>query len=250
MVDVPLYATLVQADNPGPMTLEVTNSWVLQGAAGVFVVDPGPSLPDHLDRLTSYGPVLLVLLTHGHADHAESALSFGAPVAARDPLLCRHSESLQDGATLEVGGLPPVTVLFTPGHTGDSVCFAVDDPVEPGLLTGDTVLGRGSSMVGHPDGRLADYLDSLRRLAERSTPATVLLPGHGPAGASAVEALDRALAHRLDRLDQVRRALAGGATTAAEVAAVVYADVDPALRPAMEATVLAQLTYLVDMPFL
>jgi glyoxylase-like metal-dependent hydrolase (beta-lactamase superfamily II) len=250
VIDVPPYATLVRADNPGPMTLEGTNSWVLHGAAGVIVVDPGPNLPGHLARLTSYGPVLLVLLTHGHADHADSAVELShrtmAPVAARDPLLCRRSEPLQDEAKLEVDGLPPVTVLYTPGHTEDSVCFLVDDPVDPGLLTGDTVLGRGSTMVAHPS---ADYLASLHRLSARCSASTVLLPGHGPAGGSALEALDWALAHRIDRLDQVRRALAGGAGTAEEVVAVVYADVDRALGPAAEATVHAQLSYLADMPF-
>jgi glyoxylase-like metal-dependent hydrolase (beta-lactamase superfamily II) len=245
------YATLVRADNPGPMTLEGTNSWVLHGTAGVVVVDPGPALPAHLDQLTSYGPVVLVLLTHGHADHADSAGELaqhtGAPVAARDALLCRRSEPLQDEAVLEVEGLPAVTVLRTPGHTGDSASFLIEGD-SPALLTGDTVLGRGSSMVSYPDGRLADYLASLHRLAQRCPPDTVLLPGHGPAGGDALEALDQAMAHRADRLDQVRRALATGATTPEEVVALVYAEVDRALWPAAEATVRAQLSYLADMP--
>jgi glyoxylase-like metal-dependent hydrolase (beta-lactamase superfamily II) len=248
VTSLPRWATLVRAANPGPMTLEGTNSWVLHGDDGVVVVDPGPGEPDHLDRLASYGPVVLVLLTHGHADHAEASSDFGrragAPVVALDPLLCRHSEPLHEGAVLAVPGLPQVTVLLTPGHTGDSVCFAVDDDEQPGLLTGDTVLGRGSTMVAHPDGRIADYLGSLGRLAARCSTTTVLLPGHGPAGGSALEALDRSLAHRAQRLDQVRRALAAGATTAEQVVAAVYADVDPALWPAAEATVQAQLAYL------
>jgi glyoxylase-like metal-dependent hydrolase (beta-lactamase superfamily II) len=247
MATVPPYAVLVRADNPGPMTLDGTNSWVLRGDAGVVVVDPGPALPAHLDQLTSYGTVLLVLLTHGHADHAESAADFArrvdAPVAARDPLLCRRSEPLGDLDQLEVPGLPALTVLLTPGHTGDSVCFEVDGD-EPALLTGDTLLGRGSTMVAYPDGTLADYFTTLRRLAERSGPATVLLPGHGEAGGSAIEVVDRAMAHRADRLDQVRRAVGSGAQTAKQVLEVVYADVDPALWPAAEATVRAQLAYL------
>jgi glyoxylase-like metal-dependent hydrolase (beta-lactamase superfamily II) len=250
---LPPYATLVRADNPGPMTLDGTNSWVLRGDAGVVVVDPGPELPGHLDQLTSYGPVVLVLLTHGHADHVESAslLSHrtGAPVAARDPLLCLRSEPLHDEAQLEVEGLPTLTVLVTPGHTGDSVCFAVGGD-DPALLTGDTLLGRGSSMVAHPDGRLADYLDSLHRLSQRCPESTVLLPGHGPAGADVLGALDQAMAHRADRLDQVRRALAAGAETPEQVFEIVYADVDRALWPAADATVRAQLAYLADMPFL
>ena len=241
------YATLVRADNPGPMTLEGTNSWLLRGEAGVVVVDPGPELPAHLDQLTSYGPVVLILLTHGHADHAASAAGLshrtGAPVAARDRLLCRRSESLADEARLEVGGLPEVTVLFSPGHTGDSACFLVDGD-EPALLTGDTVLGRGSTLVQHPDGRLVDYLSTLRLLARRCPPSTVLLPGHGPAGGLALEAIDQALAHRADRLDQVRRALADGAQTPDQVVEIVYAGVDRALWPAAASTVRAQLAYL------
>ena len=241
---IPSYATLVLADNPGPMTLEGTNSWVLRGDAGVVVVDPGPALPAHLDRLTSYGRVLLVLLTHGHADHGASASELGdrsgAPVVALDPLLCKRTEPFRDGDRLEVPGLPSLTVVATPGHTGDSVCFGV----EGALLTGDTLLGRGSTMVGHPDGRLDDYFASLRLLARRGTPDTVLLPGHGAAGGSVLEAVDRTLAHRVERLEQVRRAVGAGASTADEVLARVYAGVELSVLPAALATVEAQLAYL------
>ncbi len=244
---VPQYASLVRADNPGPMTLEGTNSWVLRGNAGVVVVDPGPADELHLEALRSYGPVLLILLTHGHPDHAASAAELsqvtGAPVAARDPLLCRGSGPLAEGHQLRVAGLPALTVLLTPGHTGDSVCFLLDADV-PALITGDTLLGRGSTVISHPDGLLSDYLESLRRIAESCSPLTVLLPGHGPVGGSALSAVDVAIAHRADRLDQVRQAISAGARTSDEVTAAVYADVDPALLPAAEATVLAQLAYL------
>jgi glyoxylase-like metal-dependent hydrolase (beta-lactamase superfamily II) len=243
---IPSFARLVRADNAGPMTLEGTNTWVLRGDNGVVVVDPGPADDSHLGALRSYGPVLLVLLTHGHADHSEAAASLGAPVAARDPLLCRHSEPLKEGDVLAVDGIPPVAVMVTPGHTGDSVCFQIDGA----LLSGDTLLGRGSTMVAHPDGRLADYLRTLRRLGAWASDDSVLLPGHGPVGGSVLARVDESLGHRLDRLDQVRRALAAGAVTSAEVVAVVYADVDRSLRPAAEATVRAQLAYLADMPFL
>jgi glyoxylase-like metal-dependent hydrolase (beta-lactamase superfamily II) len=247
MATVPPYATLVRADNPGPMTLDGTNSWVLSGDAGVVVVDPGPAAPTHLDQLTSYGKVVLVLLTHGHPDHAEAAAEFAnrvnAPVAALDPLLCLRSEPFRDLDRLEVAGLPALTVLLTPGHSGDSVCFEVDGD-QPALLTGDTLLGRGSTMVGHPDGGLADYFATLHRLAERSRPETVLLPGHGDVGGSVVDTVDRALAHRVDRLDQVRRAVGAGAQTVPEVVALVYPELEPGLLAGAEATVRAQLAYL------
>lgn len=242
MIDIPPYAALVLADNPGPMTLDGTNSWVLRGEAGVVVVDPGPQLPQHLERLTSYGPVLLVLLTHGHADHAAAAEAFASPVAALDPALCRRSEQLHDGDVLEVPGLPALTVVATPGHTSDSVCFRIDDA----LLSGDTLLGLGSTMVSHPDGGLGDYLASLRRLSALCAADTVLLPGHGPAGGSALALLDRQLSHRLDRLDQVRRALAAGATSPADVVAIVYPGIGAGLAEAAEQTVRAQLDYLAE----
>jgi glyoxylase-like metal-dependent hydrolase (beta-lactamase superfamily II) len=244
-MELPSYVQLVLAPNPGPMTLEGTNSYLLRGERGVVVVDPGPADAGHLVALQSYGPVLLVLVTHGHSDHAEAAGLLDAPVSARDPLVCRGSEPLKDGDVLEVAGLPPVSVMGAPGHTSDSVCFAVGGL----LMTGDTVLGRGSTMVADPDGTLADYLETLRRLGAWLRDDTVLLPGHGPVGGSAAARVAESLAHRIDRLDQVRRALAGGATTAHEVVEVVYADVDPRLWPATEATVRAQLAYLADMPF-
>jgi glyoxylase-like metal-dependent hydrolase (beta-lactamase superfamily II) len=243
-MELPPYVELVLAPNAGPMTLDGTNSYVLRGDRGVVVVDPGPSDDGHLAALQSYGPVLLVLLTHGHSDHAEAAELLGAPVSARDPLLSRRSEPLKDGDVLDVAGLPPVSVVAAPGHTSDSMCFAVDDA----LMTGDTLLGRGSTMVADPDGRLADYLETLHRLGARVHETTVLLPGHGPAGGSAAARVAESLAHRLDRLDQVRRALAGGASTPQQVAEVVYADVDRRLWPATEATVRAQLAYLADRP--
>ena len=251
MTALPPWATLVQADNPSPMTLEGTNTYVLRalGAESRIVVDPGPLDPTHLDAVAAYGPVGLVLLTHGHPDHAEGAGEFaelvGAPVAAADAgLASSTSDVLRSGARLTgVGGLV-IEVVATPGHTSDSVCFLVE-AAEPAILTGDTILGRGTTVVAHPDGRLADYLDSLRTIERLGgARALTLLPGHGPAGGSAGERATVYLAHREERLDQVRRALAGGASTPREVVEVVYADVDRALWPAAEQSVRAQLDYL------
>jgi glyoxylase-like metal-dependent hydrolase (beta-lactamase superfamily II) len=135
-----------------------------------------------------------------------------------------------------------VRVLATPGHTSDSLCFAVADAV----LTGDTVLGRGTTVVAHPDGRLADYLDSLRRLQDLGT--RTVLPGHGPELPDLAAVAEAYLRHREERLEQVRAALdtLGPDATAADVVPVVYADVDRALWPAAEWSVRAQLDYLRD----
>jgi glyoxylase-like metal-dependent hydrolase (beta-lactamase superfamily II) len=245
-VPLPRWCTLVRADNPGPMTLDGTNTYVLQGRDGVVVVDPGPLDEQHLRSVAGHGEVQLTLLTHGHPDHAEGARRFhqltGSPVLARDPAHCIGTDTLgEDGESAGVAGLL-VDVLHTPGHTADSVCFVVESEGTRAVLTGDTVLGRGTTVVAYPDGSLAPYLDSLRRVVALG-PVT-LLPGHGPVRADAAALAREYLAHREERLAQVRRAVASGATTAPEVVRVVYADVDQALWPAAELSVRAQLDYL------
>ncbi len=236
-------ATVVLAPNPGPMTLDGTNSWVLRapGERACAVVDPGPLVEEHLDRLVAAGPVEVVLLTHGHLDHSEGAARLAertsAPVRALDPAHRLGDEGLGEGDVVAAAGLE-LRVLATPGHTADSLCFVLDDAV----LTGDTVLGRGTTVVEHPDGVLGDYLRSLERLQELGD--RTVLPGHGPELSSAGAAAQRYLAHRRDRLEQVAVARAAGARTPAEVVAVVYADVDRALWPAAELSVRAQLAHL------
>jgi glyoxylase-like metal-dependent hydrolase (beta-lactamase superfamily II) len=141
-----------------------------------------------------------------------------------------------------VHGVEWVTVV-TPGHSSDSVCLLLT--ADRALLTGDTVLGRGTTVVAFPDGRLGDYLDSLQRLRDLAdTDIDVLLPGHGPVLETPVEVLTYYLKHREERLAQVRAAVAAGDKEAKDVVRRVYADVDPALWPAAELSVRAQLDYL------
>jgi len=167
----------------------------------------------------------------------------GAPVLAVDPSLCRVGDPLIDGLDLDVAGVR-LRVLVTPGHTSDSASFVASVGGESAVLTGDTVLGRGSTVVAHPDGRLEDYLASLHRLGMLG-PLT-LLPGHGPVRANISAVTAEYLAHRAQRLDQVRAAVAAGAETVDDVVDVVYGDVDPAVRFAAAMSVAAQLDYLRD----
>jgi len=243
MRQVTARAAVQLAPNPGPMTLDGTNSWVLRepGTEQCVVVDPGPLHEGHLAALAAAGPVAVVLLTHGHADHSEGARRLaeltGAPVRALDPAHRLGDEGLAEGDVVAAAGLE-VRVLATPGHTADSLSLVLDDAV----LTGDTVLGRGTTVVAHPDGVLGDYLHSLERLRELG--GRTVLPGHGPELASAGEAAERYLAHRRQRLEQVEAAVAAGATTPRQVVEVVYADVDRVLWPAAELSVRAQLAHL------
>ncbi|MFG1675705.1 MBL fold metallo-hydrolase [Micromonospora sp. NPDC049282] len=245
--ELPGWVSLLRAPNPGPMTLDGTNTWVLRAApdAPAVVVDPGPADETHLAAIAAHGPVGLVLITHGHPDHTEGAprlseLLGGVPVRAADPAHALGAAPLTGDAPLDES--LGIRLLTTPGHTADSVCFLVEHDGERVVLTGDTILGRGTTVVAHPDGHLGDYLSSLELLSTyRGVPA---LPGHGPALADCGAAAEFYLAHRRARLDQVRAAVAAGATTAPEVVAVVYADVDRSLWWAAEWSVRAQLEHL------
>lgn len=250
-------ATCVLAPNPGPMTLDGTNTWVLHepGSSLALVVDPGPDDGPHLAAVLAAvqargARVAAVLLTHGHADHSAGAARFarsvGAPVRALDPAHRIGDEGLGGGDVVTAGDLT-LQVVATPGHTADSLSFVL--PADGALLTGDTVLGRGTTVVAHPDGRLDDYLASLealrRLMSGRSTSKMMtLLPGHGPVLADAAAAIEGYLTHRRQRLEQVRAAVAAGALEPGDVVRTVYADVDPALWPAAELSVRAQLEYL------
>jgi glyoxylase-like metal-dependent hydrolase (beta-lactamase superfamily II) len=249
-------AGVVLADNPSAMTLDGTNTWLLRDEPNrrqAVVVDPGPADEAHLASvLDAAGTVPLILLTHGHADHSEGARRLheltGAPVLALDPAHRYGSQGLAEGAVLEGAGVR-IVVWATPGHTADSLSFVLPggsdaDDAPAAVLTGDTILGRGSTVVAHPDGVLADYLASLRRLA--GLQGVAVLPGHGPELADAGTAARAYLAHREQRLTQVRQALADGGPElgAHEVVRRVYADVDPALWPAAELSVRAQLAFL------
>ncbi|MBD0712092.1 MULTISPECIES: MBL fold metallo-hydrolase [unclassified Streptomyces] len=247
-------AVNVLAPNPSAMTLDGTNTWLLSepGSDLAVVVDPGPLDEGHLRGVVATAErlgkrIALTLLTHGHPDHAEGAGRFaeltGTSVRALDPALRLGEEGLGAGEVVTVGGLE-LRVVATPGHTSDSLSFHL--PADGAVLTGDTVLGRGTTMVAHPDGRLGEYLDSLRRLRSLTVDDGVntVLPGHGPVLEDARGALEFYLAHRAARLAQVEAAVGEGHRTAPEVVARVYADVDRSLWPAAELSVRAQLEYL------
>ncbi len=240
-------AAVLLAPNPGPMTLTGTNTWLLRepGRPEVVVVDPGPLHEGHLAAVAAVAPVVLIVLTHGHADHSEGAGRLaeltGAPVVALDPEFTGPGhEPLRPGAAAVRAAGVTLDVVHTPGHTADSASLYLRE--DDAVLTGDTILGLGTTVVAHPDGVLADYLASLRRLREYGDAA--VLPGHGPELASAGRAAEHYLEHRRQRLEQVREAVAAGARTVQDVLAVVYADVDRALWPAAALSVRAQLHHL------
>jgi glyoxylase-like metal-dependent hydrolase (beta-lactamase superfamily II) len=248
-------ATCVLAPNPSPMTLDGTNTWLIAepGSSSVVVVDPGPDDEEHLRRVHAEAvagdrQVAKILLTHGHLDHSAGAARLaaltGAPVQAADPACRLGPEGLTGGDVVTAAGCE-LRVVATPGHSADSVCLLL--PADGALFTGDTVLGRGTTVIAN-DGNLGDYLRTLgqlRGLAE-AREVSLLLPGHGPMLADPLGTLDYYLTHRAERLDQVRSALAAGAKTPAEIVAMIYTDVDKSVWPAAEWSVRAQLDYLTE----
>ena len=239
-------ASVLLADNPGLLTLEGTNTWVLCGPQSdeLVVVDPGPDDDEHLARVAELGRIALVLISHRHGDHTDGIDKLvehtGAPVrAAGSGFLRGLSRELTDGEVIDAAGLR-IAVMATPGHTADSLSFVLDDAV----LTADTVLGRGTTVIDSEDGSLADYLQSLQRL--RRLGRRTVLPGHGPDLADLEAVASEYLAHREQRLEQVRSALAdlGDDASARQIVEHVYTDVDEKLWRAAEWSVQAQLDYL------
>ena len=260
------HASVLLAPNAGPMTLDGTNSYLLwsvlsagpwadgstsasaSGRTPAIVVDPGPDDPAHLAGLAEAGPVELILITHRHHDHTAGAQAFaeltGAPVRAADPEHCIGAAPLRDGEIVSAAGVS-LTVHATPGHTTDSVCFLLGGDGPTGsILTGDTILGRGTTVIAHPDGRLGAYLDSLRLLAGLGHP--LVLPGHGPVVPDLAAVSGQYLAHREQRLAAVREAVRviGADASVEAVTDAVYTDIDSSVRPAAERSVAAQLDYL------
>ncbi len=254
----PTAVEWIVAPNPGPLTLDGTRTWLV-GTRRLVLIDPGPALPEHFARVQAAvgdRKVDAILLSHAHADHAGGAATLsamlGATVMAASDTLGRTGlagQVISDGYTIAVDGYgtdPSVgagaslQVIRTPGHASDHLCFLLLP--DRWVFTGDLVLGAGSSAVLHPDGRMSEYLASIRKL-EALRPER-LLPGHGPPVENAAEWLGEYRRHRLDRERQIRLAIEGGSTSVSEIREAVYGPLEPVLRAAAEASISAHLVHL------
>jgi glyoxylase-like metal-dependent hydrolase (beta-lactamase superfamily II) len=243
--------TRVLAPNPSPMTLDGTNTYVVgaPGSGQAVLVDPGPDDPAHLAAVEAAladrdARCVAVLVTHHHGDHAEAALPwgarFGVMVAAADPRVAGPGgRVLAPGERLTLAGTA-LDVVPTPGHTADHLAFRLESGA---VLVGDHVLGRGTSVVTHPEGDVLAYLESLRRVHDLGPSA--LYCGHGPELTEDPGAvLDFYLAHRAMRESQLLAAMVRGARTVDELVADVYAEVPREVWPAAAQSTRATLAKL------
>ncbi len=244
--------TRVLAPNPGSMSLDGTNTYVVgePGSGQAVLVDPGPDDAAHLaaveEALAARGAeCVAVLVTHHHVDHAEAALPWGAhfaaQVAAGSPAVAGpRGRVLEPGERLALAGTT-IGVVPTPGHTRDHLAFRLESGA---VLVGDHVLGRGTSVVTNPEGDVLAYLESLRRVHDLGPSA--LYCGHGPELTEDPGAvLDFYLAHRAYREQQLLEALGRGSATVDELVAVVYAVVPREVWPAAAQSTRATLDKLV-----
>jgi len=249
--DLEPLVTRVLAPNPSGMTLDGTNTYVVgaPGSGQAVVVDAGPADARHLAAVEAVLAardvrVVAVLVTHHHGDHAEAAAPwaarFGVPVAAAATSVAGPGgRLLAPGEQLRLAGTT-IGVVATPGHTADHLAFRLESGA---VLVGDHVLGRGTSVVTHPEGDVVAYLDSLRRVHDLGPAA--LYCGHGPElTVDPAAVLDFYLAHRAYREEQLLAALAAGPRTVDQLVAEVYAAVPQTLWPAAAQSTRATLAKL------
>jgi glyoxylase-like metal-dependent hydrolase (beta-lactamase superfamily II) len=229
----PAAVLRIVAPNPGPMTLEGTNTYLV-GANPAIVIDPGPADAAHISAVreaaAERGGIGAVLLTHSHSDHADGVALLGV-----DP------HPLADGEAL--GGL---RAIATPGHAEDHLCFLMRDHEGTACFTGDLILGEGSTIVAARahGGSLVDYMASLRRLQELEL--ALLLPGHGPEVMDPAAKIAEYVEHRLDRERRLVAALDRGERSRARLLDEVWDDVPAVLRPAAGIALEAHLEKLGD----
>ncbi|HEY2829756.1 MAG TPA: MBL fold metallo-hydrolase [Thermoanaerobaculia bacterium] len=228
----------ITAPNPGPFTLDGTKTYLV---GEHVVIDPGPNIDSHVEAIHAAMPRLTtILITHRHGDHAPAAVPLSHATRAR---IVAPRNVLEETDEIIAGGevVEGLEVIATPGHTNEHVCFLTSDG---DLFTGDTILGFGTTAIFPPDGNMADYIASLRKLRAREPRR--IFPAHGPVRDDAVALIDEYIAHRLDRERQVIAALRGGGRTIPELRQAIYPDLDPRLHGGAEVQMRAHLIKLQD----
>ncbi|RFD20679.1 MBL fold metallo-hydrolase [Komagataeibacter melaceti] len=249
LYDVPLPETptirRVVANNPGPMTGNGTNSWVVEHAQGCVIIDPGSATPEHLDALvnaTAGHPVTHIILTHTHRDHLEGARPLGERLGVP---VCGFYQSAEPSFTPDIGlhdadVIAGLRVLYTPGHANDHICLETPDGI---IFTGDHVMGWSTTMVPPaPHGSVRQFLDSMDYLQQRNS--HLLLSAHGPAITQVNECINGLVAHRHAREKSILALLPATPRTLDEILDSMYHKLRPGLRRAARLNLHAHLEKL------
>ncbi len=251
----------VIARNPSAFTFHGTGTYIV-GRGTVAVIDPGPDEPEHIDALLAAlagETVSHILVTHTHIDHSPGAARFKAATGAKTYAFGGHPRH-PDGAVVEQGGdldFAPdeiigegdavtgpgwtLQALHTPGHISNHLCFAL--PEEQALFSGDHVMGWSTSVISPPDGNMADYFASLRKLLPRDD--RLYYPTHGPAIPAPLPHVRSFIAHRQAREEQILACVRDGLTTVPAMVARMYETVPRHLHPAAARSVQAHLAHMV-----
>jgi glyoxylase-like metal-dependent hydrolase (beta-lactamase superfamily II) len=241
----------VRAANPSPLTLDGTNTYLIDAGDGRgIVIDPGPAMPAHIEAIVEAAQhanlgIAAIAVTHGHPDHAPGAALLAgqtrAPVYAHPAASFPFDRALADGERIRLGGTGLLAV-HAPGHARDHLVFWLDD--ERALFTGDVVIGLGTVVIAPPGGDMRVYQATLDRLRRDFENARSIEGGHGDSVLDPLAKLDEYIAHRKSREREVIEALRSGAQTIPAIVERVYSAVPQALWPAAARQVLAYLLAL------
>jgi glyoxylase-like metal-dependent hydrolase (beta-lactamase superfamily II) len=246
----------IVAPNPGLMTGPGTNTYLL-GHGDLVVVDPGPDDEIHLAAIEAVAAagserVRYVAVTHTHPDHAPGAAALAAATGAVVLGFGERAGFVPDGVVAEgdivAAGGSRLRAIHTPGHASDHLCYLEERTKI--LLSGDHIMGGSTVVIAPPDGDMAQYMDSLRRLRATETPIASIAPGHGPLMTNPADVIDDYLSHRSAREAAILKALRQrGRATITELVSDVYTDVPVALHPIAAHSVWAHLRKLTDESF-
>tara|TARA_R110002072_G_scaffold64_5_gene346 strand:- start:13673 stop:14575 length:903 start_codon:yes stop_codon:yes gene_type:complete len=253
----------VTARNPSGFTFHGTGTYII-GKGNVAVIDPGPLLDEHVEALKQVlegETVTHILITHTHYDHSPAAaplkVHWQCPTYGYGP---HGAGKIESGTPIEEGGdmdfVPDVVIkdgdllegdgwtvecVYTPGHTSNHMCFALKE--ENALFTGDHVMGWSTSVIGPPDGDMTQYMDSLKKLLDRSE--DVYWPTHGTCIKDVKHFVQTFIDHRLAREQQILVCIKDGVRKINDMVPMMYQETDKALYPAAARSVLAAMERLV-----